>query len=185
MQLTKIISTEVSSLGHRVAKFLRFGKSDTRTAEQAAPYGIDSNPIKDMIAVYGLTDTKGDAVIIGYLNKNAIASPGEFRIFSTDEDGTVKATIHLKNTGITQLTGDSWEIGGNAKNLARYQELETAFNSLKDTVNTMTVRWNAFVAAYVPGGPSVVGTPPTLAGQTVNAPTADITGAKADNVKTA
>lgn len=183
MQLTKIISTEVSNLGHRVAKFLRFGKSDTRTAEQVAPYGIDSNPIKDMVAVYSLTDNKGDAVIIGYLNKNAAAAVGEFRIFSTDANGEIKATIHLKNSGVTQMTGDSWEIGGNTNNLTKYQELETAFNSLKGTVNDLVNAFNTHMHATAATGPPSTPTPGVGIPATPSA--ADITGAKVDKIKTA
>jgi hypothetical protein len=183
MQLTKIISTEIDSLTRRVIKFLRYGLKDTRTAEQIGPYGVDSNPIKDMVAVYTLTGTKGEAVIIGYINKNAIADVGENRIFSTDANGEVKATIHLKNTGVTQMTGTSWEIGGDAKNLVKFQELETAFNSLKQSHNDLVSAFNAHMHPTAgTGAPS----PPTPgAGIPAQPATANISGAKIDNIKTA
>jgi hypothetical protein len=49
------------------------GKSDVRECIEVSPYGIDSNPIKDMIALYGPTGENGKDVIIGYLNKNRTA----------------------------------------------------------------------------------------------------------------
>jgi hypothetical protein len=66
MNLIKIYSSTVDNLQRRVVKFLRFGKDDVRTSFQTGPYGIDHNPIKDMLAVYGETTKNGDTVIIGY-----------------------------------------------------------------------------------------------------------------------
>lgn len=181
MQLTKIISTEVDNIGRRVVKFIRFGLRDTRTAEQIGPYGIDSNPIKDMIAVYANTESKGEPVIIGYLNKNALAAIGEFRVFSTDEGGTVKATIHLKNNGVTQMTGDSWEIGGSAKNLVKFQELETGFNQLKTDFNNLVAAYNAHTHAGVTSGVATTAPPPAPA----QSSTASVQNAKVEAIKVA
>src|SRR5687767_2696330 len=109
LQLIKIISTELDKVNRRVAKFLRYGKNDTQTALQAGPYGVDSNPIRDMIAVYAPTSEKGDTVVIGYINKNQLAEPGEYRIFSTNVDGQVQASVHLKANGVIVITGQSIE----------------------------------------------------------------------------
>ncbi|KKN55741.1 hypothetical protein LCGC14_0579510 [marine sediment metagenome] len=130
MNLVKIISTEIDDLTQRVSKFLRFGLNDVQTAIQTAPYGMDSNPIKGMIAVYGATSEKGKPVIIGYINKNQLADIGEARIFSTDENGVLKTFIWLKNDGII-------EIGGDVDNMVRFSELKTAFNEMQSDVNTL------------------------------------------------
>jgi hypothetical protein len=175
MQLTKIISTEIDKVARRVVKFLRFGLKDTQTALQVGPYGVDAHPIKDMIALYGPTSEKGDTVIIGYINKNALAAIGEHRIFSTDADGAVKTFIWLKNDGAMQL-------GGTAKNLVRFQELEDGFNQLRDDLNSFIQQYNTFAVAYIPGGPSVVGSPPTAPQGTAS--NANITGAKIDEITT-
>ncbi len=177
MQLVTVISNEVDALFQRIIKFRRFGKSDVQTSPQVAPYGTDSNPIKDMIAVYSATSEKGETVIIGYLNKNQLADIGEHRTFSTDEDGNVQFFVWLKNDGTLQLGGDS-------KHLARFEELKSGFDQLKDDLNDMKNKWNAFTLAYVQGGPSSVGTPPTLAGQDSQVSTASIDDSKIDEIKT-
>lgn len=163
MNLVKIISTTVDNLGMRLPKFLRLGKSDVQTATQAGAHGIDSNPIADMIAVYADTGEKGEKVILGYLNKNQLAEPGEFRIFSVNAEGELQTFIWLKANGTIQ-------IGGNAKNMVRFQELETGFNQLKDD-------FNAFLT-HVHGGSGTPPAPPVLPS------TASIAGAKIDEITT-
>jgi hypothetical protein len=183
MQLIKIISTQVDKANRRLAKFLRYGKNDTQTALQVGPPGVDANPIKDMIAVYSQTSEKGDTVVIGYINKNQLAGPGEHRIFSLDENGVVKATMHLKSNGVNQFTGNSIEFLGNTKTLAKFEELKTGFDQLKTDFNNHLQKWNTFATAYTPGSSSSVGTPPTA--QTSSASTASIDNSKAENLKTA
>lgn len=73
--------------------------SDNRSTRQAAPYGVDSNPIAGMVAVYSETTEKGKPVIIGYLNKNQISQPGETRFFATDNNGVVLGSVYFKGDG--------------------------------------------------------------------------------------
>lgn len=183
MQLIKIISTQVDKLNRRVAKFLRYGKNDTQTALQAGPYGVDANPIKDMIAVYAPTSEKGDTVVIGYINKNQVAEPGEYRIFSTNENGQVQASVHLKANGVIVITGQSIEFFGDEKTLAKFQELKEGFDQLKEDLNNHIQNWNTFATAYTPGSSSSVGTPPTA--QTSDPSTASVDDSEAQNLKTA
>ncbi len=124
MKLTKVLSSSIDALNRRVVKILRMGKSDVQTSLEVMPYGIDSNPIKDMIALHSDTSEKGKSVIIGYINKQQLAEAGELRLFSTDENGILKAHIWLKNNGDIEILGDS-------DNMVRYSSLETAFNMLK------------------------------------------------------
>lgn len=183
LQLIKIISTEVDRVNRRVAKFLRYGKNDTQTSLQAAPPGVDANPIRDMIAVYAPTSEKGDTVVIGYINKNQVAEPGEHRIFSTDASGVVKASLHLKANGVIVITGESIEFLGDAKTLAKFEELKDGFDQLKDDLNNHIQNWNTFAAAYTPGSSSSVGTPPTV--QTSDPSSASVDDSQAENLKTA
>lgn len=166
LTITTVISTAFNLLTRRrLVKITRFGKNDTQTGIEASPYGTDSNPVKGMRAIYAETASKGEQVIIGYVNKDLLAGVGEHRIFSTDLLGNVVFSVWLKNDGTCQ-------IGGNLNHMTRYEALEVAFNELQ-------AKFNAFAAAYVPGGPTVVGLPPTVAQST-----GDITAAKITQVKT-
>ena len=136
MNAVKIISTEIDELRRRLVKFLRFGRNDVQTAIEAAPYGFDSHPVKDMIALYAPTTQNGKSVIVGYLNKNQLAEIGELRLFSTNAQGDEQAYIWLKNDGVIEL-------GGDEDFLVRYSKLEEAFNTLKADLNALTNSYNS------------------------------------------
>lgn len=173
LALVKLISTEIDRLNRRVATVLRFGKSDVQTCIQAGPYGMDSVPVADMVAIYGATQEKGKTVIIGYLNKNQLAAIGEHRIFSTDSNGALSTYIWLKNDGTMQ-------IGGSAKNMVRFQELEAGFNQLKSDFNNLVSAYNSHTHIGVTtGGGSSGGTL-----STGSASTASIADSKIEQIKT-
>jgi len=173
LNITKVISTSFDDLQRRFIKVLRKGKSDVQTPMEASPFGIDSNPIKDMIAVYGQTEEKGKTVIIGYIDKNKLAASGETRLYSIDNNGNLKTYVWLKNDG-------TMEIGGNTKHMVRYEELQTAFNQLKQDLNTFITIFNSHTHTGVTigvGSTSTTTTPGTSS-------SADISPAKIDNIKT-
>jgi|SRR6185437_1077279 len=173
--LTSVINSVLDG-GYRVMKVLRFGKSDVQTADEATPYGLDSSAVKDMIAVFSDTVTKGEPVIIGYLNKQQLAQPGEFRLYSTDNDGNLITYIWLHNAA-----GDGQiELGGTTDNAVLYSKLETAFNQLKNDFNNFVTIFNSHVHPGVQtgGGSSAVTT--TLGTDS----SADITPAKNNKIKT-
>lgn len=173
LNITKVISTSFDDLQRRFIKVLRKGKSDVQTPIEASPFGIDSNPIKDMIAVYGQTEEKGKTVIIGYIDKNKLAASGETRLYSIDNNGNLKTYVWLKNDG-------TMEIGGNTKHMVRYEELQTAFNQLKQDLNTFITIFNSHTHTGVTigvGSTSTTTTPGTSS-------SADISPAKIDNIKT-
>jgi len=163
MKATKVISTSIDSLNRMVVKILRLGKSDVQTSKQVSPYGFDSNPIKNMVAIHSDTGERGKTIIVGYINKNQITEKGESRIFSTDENGLLKTAIHLKNDGTI-------EVGGNSDFMVRYSALETAFNELQQKFNTHT-------HAGVTAGVGVTAIPSALS-------TGDITASKIEEIKT-
>lgn len=175
--IVKVISTKIDSTKRRLIKYLRFGSSDVQESLEVSSYGIDSNPIPEMVALYSTTSEIGKPVIIGYINKNKVADVGEFRVFSTDDKGGVKTFVHLKNDGVMCLGGDS-------DNAVKYSELEKAFNQLKSDHDKLAQKWTKFCLGYVPGSPSVPGAPVTLATETVQKSTASITPAKNENIKT-
>jgi hypothetical protein len=175
-----ILSTVLGSTleeGWRIIKVLCFGKDDVRTADPVAPYGIDSNPVNGMSAIYAPTADIEQAVIIGYINTSVLADKGELRLYATDADQTVKNYIWLKNDG-TIL------IGGDADHMVRYSKLETAFNQLRTDHNTLVSKFNNHVhttagGTGTPSGPTVAG-----GGIPVLTSTADITPAKITEIKT-
>ncbi len=172
MNLVKTISTSVNNLSQRVIKFFRFGKDDVQTALEYGPYGIDSNPVKDMIALYAPTTDKGETVIVGYLNKNQKAAPGEMRIFATDANAVEKFYIWM-------LANGTIEIGGTANYAVKFNELKTAFNSLQTSYNNFLIEYKLHVHT---GGTISGSTGPTVSVQTPNA--ANIDTAKNANIKT-
>ena len=129
--LTTTISTAVDSMGRLIQKVRRLGKSDIQTAPLVGPYGIDSNAIENMIAIYSESSVKGQQVILGYINKNAIAEVGGLRLFSTNSAGAEQFYIYLR-------AGNNLELGGANRHLARFEELETAYNELKGKFNAHT-----------------------------------------------
>jgi len=175
--VVKLISNSYDSIGRLLSKFQRMGKNDIQEVVTVGPFGVDSRAVKDMVAIHAQTGVSGESVVIGFINKNCIAEIGEHRIFSTDSDGVLSTYIHLKNDG-------TMAIGGNADFMVRYSELESAFNELKSDHNTLAQKWDSFCSSYAPGSPSTVGTPPTLAASTVGQSTADIAGAKIEEIKT-
>ncbi len=130
MNLVTVISSEANNLKQLLVKVLRFGKNDVQTPIQASPYGCDSKPIKDMIAVYSPTGTDGSTVIIGYLNKNSLAGIGEYRTFSTNDKGVEKFYTWLKSDGTI-------EIGGNTNYAVKYNQLKIEYDKTKQYITTL------------------------------------------------
>jgi hypothetical protein len=151
MILSSVISTALKD-AYRIVKVLCLGKDDIREADEAAPFGIDSNPVANMIAVYAPTIDKSEAVIIGYLNAEQLAAPGEVRMYSTDADGKMKIYTWLKADG-------TMEIGGDADNMVRYTALNTAMQNFKTLINAELTKVQAGISgvggAYVKADVSV------------------------------
>lgn len=171
MNLVKIISTEIKNL-KRVIKYLRFGKNDIQTSFEISPYGLDSNPIKDMIAIYSPTTDKGETAIIGYINKNQKANAGEFRTFATDDSGVEKFYTWLKKDG-------TMEIGGSSNFAVKFNELKTEFNKLKTDHNNFLAEYKLHIHT---GGTISGSTGPTTSTQINNSSIID--NAKNTKIKT-
>ncbi len=111
------------------------GAYDPRTAAESVPYGIDSSPIKDMVAVYGFTASDDDQVVLGYINKAALAAQGEIRLFSTDADGAFKFNVWLQANGDC-LIGDSKIPAAYVDNFVKWNVLNTALQATILAINT-------------------------------------------------
>lgn len=164
LSTSKLNSTSFDNLARRVVKLLRFGKNDVQSPIEAAPYGHDSNPIKDMIAIYGTTQRQGDTVVVGYINVNQLAEVGENRLYSTNANGDLQTYVWLKNNGDILL-------GGDADNAVRYSPLNNELSSFKTQVQAELAKIQIAIAGV--GG---VYTPGTLS--------LDISQAKTDKIKT-
>lgn len=162
---TKVDSTNTDSLMRRIVKILRLGKSDVQTAFEVGSYGIDSNPVKDMVAIYAESSVKGEVVIVGYITKNKVAQTGELRLYSTNAQGTEQTYAYLKNDGTIELAG-------NADNLVRFVALNTALQAQVGLINVELGKIATAINAIVPG--AYIPTPITL----------NITASKVNELKT-
>ncbi len=171
MNLVKIISSSISGAIQKV-KFLRFGDSDVQEKKTVTPYGIDANPIPEMIALYAETGVKGESVLVGYINKNAIAQPGELRLFSTNTSGVEQAYLYFKADGKADFNGSN-------DNLVRFSKLETGFNQLKTDVNNLITLFN--VHQHISTTPASPTSTPTAV---ATASTATIAQAKITDLRT-
>jgi len=172
--IIKILSSSVDKLNRRVLKYLRYGKSDVQTSLEVAPYGIDSNPIKDLVAVFAETNENGRTVILGYLNKNQKAKPGEWRAFATNAQGDEKFYIWMKDTGIM-------EIGGDQNYAVKFNELKTEFNKLKDDYNNLVSTFNSHTHILALSAGTGTAAVPAVGGNTNSS---DIDNAKNEKIKT-
>lgn len=121
----KLDSTSINSLGKRIIKFFEFG---AKTASEISPFGIDSNPIKGMNAIHSQSSNNGESVIIGYINTNQLSEAGESRMYSVDENNTLKSFIWNKKDGKLWLNGNGYSS-------VRFEPLQSALNTQKDLIN--------------------------------------------------
>lgn len=160
ISISKINSSLIEK-GYRVFKVLQFG---AKTADECAPFGEDSNPLKDMTAVFAETSSGGEPVIIGYFNKNQLAEIGEKRMYSLKQDGSVSSFIWLKNDGTIQLNGTN-------DNAVRFKPLKNALTQTDTSINTelskIALAISSLGGSYTPGQVQT-----------------DISGAKIDDLKT-
>ena len=105
-----------------------------------------------------------ETVILGVINKNQIASPGEKRIFATNEGGDVVVAIYLKRDGTI-------EIAGNSDNTVKFSKLDTAIQKLSADIN---IELGKIAAGIATGGGAYAVVPISI----------DLSAAKNDKIKT-
>jgi hypothetical protein len=192
MKVAKVISNRILGL-KRLIKFFGLGKDDVQEIIQISPFGIDSVPIKDMVAVYSETSVKGESVLVGYINKSLVAQSGDFRTYSVNSSGEVQFYIWQKNNGTA-------EIGGNVDNMVRYSPLKDGFDQLRGDLNGFISKFNAHIVEYnafvgvfnshtqnviAVGSPTDVPLVPAVPSSQIEVPsTANISGSKIDEIKT-
>jgi len=119
--------------------------NDIQTVEFYQGPGIDSGIPSGSRIVMSSAGSSWQIAIAAQDKITPEASEGELRIYA-QRGGSIVADIWLKNDGTIAFNGGS-------DYAVRFSKLNDAFNDLKQ-------QWNAFAAAYVPGGPVAVGTPP-------------------------
>ena len=141
---------------------------DVHTVEYMSPPGEDSNPpdgakvlIIDVGRAYKIAIAADD-------NVSPSMAAGEKKLYSIS-DGAIAAFINFLESGII-------EINGNNDFAVRYNELKSAFDEMKTDLNNFITVFNTHT--QVVSG-SVAAAP---AGQ-ATASTADISGAKVEEVK--
>lgn len=186
MNIVTALSSSFNRLNQLIIKVRRYGKNDVQTSYQSNPFGVDSNPAGELVAVYGKTDETGKTVLLGYLQKDMIAQPGEVRLFALSGEGNVINSIHLSNAGNIFI---GVEKGNQANTMVRFNQLDAGFTLLTTEVNALVTAFNAFVAIYnahthisnVPTFPTAVPNTPASPGVPV---TAEISGASTPKIFT-
>lgn len=120
------IKDYVIEKGFRIFKVIQYG---VKTADECSPFGDDSNPLKDMDAIFCETEVGGEPIIIGYIQKERLALPGEKRIFSLDDNGELSNYIWLKKD-------KSIEIGGSDDNLVAFAGLNSELINHNNKINS-------------------------------------------------
>ncbi|MFA6057291.1 MAG: hypothetical protein WC756_03765 [Taibaiella sp.] len=160
--------------GERKVKVLLTGKQNVQETDDISLPGIDASPIKGMVAIYSETQVKGEEVIIGYINPNQIAEPGEIRIFALDDSGNEKCYSWFKKDGTIELDGDT-------DNAVRYSKLAEAYNETNNKLNALITAFNSHVHILSLTSGTGTAAPTAAPAQTS---TGDISPAKIENIKT-
>lgn len=165
--LGKFFSSTLNTIGQRLVK--SFIMNGTATAEQVAPFGDDSVPLRGMDVIYAETESDEQPVIIGCMNLNLMAGPGEKRMFAMklNDDGKTYSEVFY-----TWMKADgTFEIGGDIDNAVRYAKLN---EGLQAQITKMQTQLGLIAAAIAVAGGSY--TPGDI--------TLDISGAKINEIKT-
>ena len=144
MIIVRTISTVIKNT-FRIIK-TKFADNLVNNSEQIGPFGFDSNPPENSIAIISETMSNGKNVVIGYINKNALDSlnVGDSMIFSTDNSGSKKSKIILRNDGTVELIG-------NSDNAIRYIPLDLALQNEVALINAELTKIAAVLNSLIPG----------------------------------
>lgn len=148
------VKDSIVELGKRILKVEQYG---AKTAKVASDYGDDSQPLKNMTAIYAETAVNSEPIIVGYINTQQIAKEGEKRLYSQTPQGSLSFDIYLKNDG-------TCEIGGNIDNAVRFTPLNNGIILKDNLINTELSKIATAITAL--GGtytPSAVATDLSLA----------------------
>lgn len=143
ISLSKLKSSTIEQ-GKRILKVLQFG---AKTAKESYPFGFDSVPPADWTAIYAETTNKDESVIIGYINRNQLASIGEARVYALGSNKEVTAFVWARSGGDLYLNGSTFSA-------VRFSPLDSALQTQKTAVNAELIKIQAAISAL--GGSYVI-----------------------------
>ncbi|MBP7735958.1 MAG: hypothetical protein KA369_08300 [Spirochaetes bacterium] len=165
-------------------------KDYTRRSYQICPPGIDANPLPDDQGVLIMIDENpGKSVQIGVLPKQSVKK-GEIRLYSRDENGEIKAIVHLKDDGEIEVSNDNGgltlkpdgdiELNGDDDNAVRFSKLKDVIKEIQDDIGDLKDVFTNWSPVSQDGGAALKSASGVWAGTAL---TKDIDDAKIDNIK--
>lgn len=142
--LAKLASSIIEN-GKRILKLKQFG---VKTAKEVAPFGFDSQAPEGWTAIYAETSNKEDAVVIGYVQKNALVEAGEARLYALGSNGELVGYVWSKKDGTTGINGFD-------HSAVRFGPLVTASNDQNVLIQTelakIAIAIGLLGGSYTPG----------------------------------
>ena len=132
MITNSIVDSTTTEDGMRMIKVDQFGAKEPY---ECSPYGFDSNPVKDMTAIYADTSENGEPIIIGYVNENQLADVGEIRLYNSN-----KGYVWLRKDDTIELNGDS-------RTIVAFIDLKTELENTIVKVNAELVKIQTAITA--------------------------------------
>lgn len=120
----------------------------TQDVELYGPPGLLSSPVADFrLVVLPVGGSRREAVAVAghYYALDLEPASGDAILYSVDSSGTVKAKVHLSNSGdvtveaegdVTVEAGGDLKLQGDATGLVRFQQLDSALQSLVTAINS-------------------------------------------------
>jgi hypothetical protein len=143
ISLSKFTSFIIEN-GKRILKVKQYG---AKTAKESYPFGFDSVPPEGWTAIFAETANKDEAVIIGYINRNQIASMGDSRMYALGANKEVTAFAWARSGGNLELNGSGFSA-------VRFAPLDSALQSEKTAINAEFIKIQAAIAAI--GGSYII-----------------------------
>ena len=134
-----IIGTIKQVLAGKIIVNLIRGQNHTRTGNNVAPYGYDAAPLPGMKAV--AVDVNGNecGAVIGVIDKDRKAKPGETRLYSNhgcEVYLNAEGQVCMKSNVAVIIDAPEVHLGGSDESLVTYSVLEEKLKELKQTFMT-------------------------------------------------
>lgn len=144
-------------------------------AQILQPSGFTSIPIDNAKGYITKINTNYEIIIAFEDIIDLSLKAGECALYSTDNNGQIKAKIKLLNDGSIELEGEKIKLNGEDKSFVTYKELDLALQQLWNTIKTHTHTYTT------PPSPSPLETAPSIALSTANL---DISSSETKTIKT-
>lgn len=174
MKLTWVVSTIIKK-GYRFIK-TRMTAGIVENSYSSMPFGFDSNPSKNFIAIVSETQSNDKPVIIGYLNPGALSDLGigDSMQYATDVNGEYISTLKLRSDGTMELLG-------NSDNAVRYSKLKEEYDKTRSVLDAILTTLETPINEPGNGAPSAFQAAMILA--VGEKETGDISGSKINEIK--